>query len=102
MTERQNQSFITGIKDRSTVGYKYFQFAGTDMLALELRGYFEGTISLSHDEADEKPIGAYEVVLDAQGWTEHIIPITPRKGKWALYLHFKGNGSLDLKTLAFL
>lgn len=102
VTEQQNQSFITGIKDRSAVGYKYFRFAGTDVLLLELRGDFAGTITVSHDETDKKPIGAYELAINTQGWTEHVIPITPRKGKRALYLHFKGNGSLDLKTLAFL
>lgn len=42
------------------------------------------------------------MVLEAPEWAEHIIPITPRKGKRALYLRFKGNGNLELKTLAFL
>lgn len=102
VTERQNQSFITGIKDRSTVGWKYFRFAGTDLLALELRGSFAGTVTVSHDEAGNRPIGAYEVALESESWAEHIIPIQPRKGKRALYLHFKGKGTLDLKTLAFL
>ena len=102
VTERQNQSFITGIKDRSTVGWKYFRFAGTDLLALELRGSFAGTVTVSHDEAGNRPIGAYEVALESESWAEHIIPIQPRKGKRALYLHFRGKGTLDLKTLAFL
>lgn len=102
VTEQQSQSFITGIKDRSTVGWKYFRFAGTDRLALELRGSFAGTVTVSHDEAGDSPIGTSEVTLASENWAMHIIPIQPRNGKQALYLHFKGSGTLDLKTLAFL
>ena len=102
VTEEQNQSFITGIKDNSTVGYKYFQFAGADMLALELRGHFAGTISISHDEQGTASIGEYEVGLNADQWAMHIVPISPKKGEHPIYLHFKGKGTVDFKTLAFL
>lgn len=102
VTEEQNQSFITGIKDDSTVGYKFFRFAGVDMLAIELRGHFEGTIGISHDEHGEICVGEYEVSLISSQWAMHIIPISPLKGDHPLYLHFKGEGSLELKTLVFL
>lgn len=102
VTEEQNQSFITGIKDHSTIGYKYFRFAGADMLALELRGHFEGTINISHDEWGKAGIGEYEVGLNSDGWAMHIVPISPKKGERPLYLYFKGKGTLDFKTLAFL
>ena len=102
VTEEQNQSFITGIKDNSTVGYKHFRFAGADMLALELRGHFAGSISISHDEQGRASIGEYEVGLNADQWAMHIVPISPEKGEQPIYLHFKGKGTVDFKTLAFL
>lgn len=102
VTEEQNQSFITGIKDNSTVGYKYFQFTGADMLALELRGHFAGSINISHDVQGKASIGEYEVGLNSDNWAMHIIPISPKKGEHPIYLHFKGEGIVDFKTFAFL
>lgn len=101
ITERQNQSFITGIKDQTIVGYKYFLFTGADLLALELRGHFAGSVTVSHNEAGCDPIGEYELKLSAEEWGVHLIPITAVKGKQALYLHFAGEGSLELKFIMF-
>ena len=101
ITERQNQHFITGIKDQTTVGYKVFQFPGEELLGLELRGNFAGSITVSHDEADTEAIGEYELRLRSEDWGLHLIPITPEKGTHALYLHFAGAGNLELKSLAF-
>lgn len=101
MTERQGQSFITGIKDRSTVGYKYFQFEGRKHLALELRGNFEGCLAVSHDEKGDVPIGELKLQMAADHWKMMTAAVTPKAGRQALYLHFTGTGTLDLKTLVF-
>ena len=101
VTERQNQAYVTGIRDGATVGYKYFAFAGADLLALELRGTFSGTVTVSHDEKGNRVIGEIELGLSAPDWAMVMLPITPRKGKRALYLRFAGEGELDLKTICF-
>ena len=101
VTERQNQSFVTNIKDKTTVGYKYFCFTGANLLLLELRGDFSGTIRVSHDEKGEDCIGEIELLLASNTWGTEILPIAAKKGDHALYLHFDGKGSLDLKSLAF-
>ena len=101
VTERQNQVYLTGIKDQTVVGYKYFAFAGADLLALELRGTFSGTVAVSHDEKGNRIIGEIELGLSAPGWGMVMLPIAPRKGKRALYLRFAGEGELDLKTICF-
>lgn len=101
VTERQNQMFITDIKDQTTVGYKYFLFDGADLLTLELRGRFDGRISVSSDEAGNSPIGELEADLASDHWILYAIPITPKQGKQALYLHFNGEGTVDLKSISF-
>lgn len=102
VTEEQNRSFVTAIKDKTTVGYKYFRFEGACTLALELRGSFDGTVTLSHGCDGTGEIGRTEIRADLEDWTMKTVRIDPEKGKGALYLHFTGTGSLDLKSLAFL
>ncbi len=102
VTESQNQSYITAIRDQTTVGYKYFSFEGKCTLALELRGQFAGTLTVSHDAAGTEVIGSAELGFREEAWAIRLIPLTPAAGKGALYLHFRGEGSLDLKTFSFL
>ena len=102
VTEQQNQSFITGIKDQTVVGYKYFQFIDADLLLLELRGAFAGTITVTHTENSARAIGDYEVQVNSDEWDLQMIPISPKNGRKGLYLHFAGTGTLDLKTIGFI
>ena len=102
VTESRNRSYITAVKDRTTIGYKYFQFEKECMLSLELRGQFAGRVTVSHDADETKTIGSAEIALDDESWTNLLIPITPAAGTGALYLRFSGQGTLDLKLLAFL
>ena len=101
VTEKQNVSFITGIKDGAVVGYKYFDFYGTDFLGLELRGRFEGTVTVAHDEKGKKPIGAIELGLDSDDWQMALIPIMPKQKPQPLYLLSEGTGEWELKTICF-
>ena len=101
VTQRQNLSYITAIQDGTLLGYKHFSFAGSELLALELRGSFAGTITVSHDEEGAAEIGALELSLSAEQWGLHLIPITPEMGVHALYIRFTGEGELDMKTFAF-
>lgn len=102
VTESQNVSYITGIKDGAVIGYKYFDFFDTDFLGLELRGDFEGTVSVSHDEKGKKLIGAIELGMTSGDWQMVLIPIAPEQKTRALYLHCQGEGEWELKSFCFL
>ena len=56
--------------------------------------------SISADEKGEKPLGGGALSVDSKDWTEVSFPIEV-SGKSALYFSFDGEGSLDLKTVAF-
>lgn len=102
VTEKQNQSFITNIKDKTVVGYRYFTFIDADLLAVELRGQFAGTITLTHSENSTRTIGEYEVQVNSDEWDLQLIPIAPKNGRHGLYLHFEGTGTLDMKSFGFI
>ncbi|MBR3357544.1 MAG: family 43 glycosylhydrolase [Solobacterium sp.] len=102
VTEAQNVSFITGIKDGTTIGYKYFEFYGGDLIAIEYRGTFDGTILIAHDEMMEDVIGEIEMSADTEVWEMTIVPVGSVRGRAALYFRFEGTGEMDLKTIAFI
>ena len=101
VTQAQNQVFITGIKNKSKVGFKYFRFMDADLMAVELRGSFFGTMTIAFDEDGRKQIGEYEVQVNNSEWEMELVPIAPTPGPHALYLYFRGTGTLDMKTLSF-
>ena len=101
VTERQNQSFITGIRDGAVIGYKYFEFFGTSCLGLELRGSLNGTITVAHDEAGKEVIGAIELNMAQNNWQMILVPISPESGSHALYLLYEGTGEWEFKTFCF-
>ena len=101
VTQRQNLSFVTGIRDGAVIGYKYFDFLDASLLGLELRGSFSGTVTVSHDAEGKDPVGELELSLDAPAWRMALLPILPRRGKQALYLRFAGEGELELKSFCF-
>ena len=68
VTERENQSYVTNIRDRAIVGYKYFRFSGSVNLALELRGSFRGSVTVSQREDGSLPIGSIELDLSSPVW----------------------------------
>ena len=102
ITQKQNQVFITHIKDRTTIGYKYFSFTGNGRLAVEIRGNFSGTLTLSHTETCETTLGKQEIQMHSNDWKIEMILYSASHSECPLYLHFRGEGTLDFKTLFFL
>lgn len=102
VTEKQNVSCITGIKDGTCIGYKYFMFYGGDMLSLEIRGHFDGSITVARDEHMKKVIAELDLTEDSDSWEMILIPTVCRQGRAPLYMKFAGTGEMDLKTIAFL
>lgn len=101
VTQECGQVYIAGIRNRTKIGYKYFRFMDADLMAAELRGSFFGTLTIAFDENGRQVIGEYEVQVNNAEWDMQLIPITPSPGTHALYLYFRGQGTLDMKTLAF-
>ena len=101
VTETQNTSYITAIRDGAVIGYKYFHFTAADMLALELRGDFRGTVTVAGDADGRALFGAAETQLSSADWTMLPIPLEQPHGTHALYLLVSGQGELDMKSLSF-
>ena len=101
VTERQNVSFITGIRDGAVIGYKYFEFCGAGFLGLELRGQIDGNIYVSHSTEGDDDIGAMELNLQSEDWQMVLLPIEPKRGTHPLYLRYEGTGAWELKTICF-
>ena len=102
VTQKQNQSFVTHIKDQTLVGYKYFCFDGANEIGLELRGSFCGTVKVSLDEAGEKCIGKASIALQGDAWKILTVAVEPPKGEFPLYFGFTGEGELDFKSFGFV
>ena len=102
VTQSQNISYVTRIKDGSIVGYKYFDFQAPGRLLLEIRGDFEGTVTVSTDEKAENVIGSMKIDRLGGTWQEQAVELCKIRGRQALYLSFSGKGLLDLKTFAFI
>lgn len=93
-------SYIARIKNGSIVGYKYFDFDyGQGNLILTYRGKGKGKIILSTDEKAKEVIGQASLTTSVE-WTEVNIPFKVSEGKRALFLTFKGKGSIELLKFA--
>ena len=101
ITEQMNHKFITDIKDKSIVGYKYFNFTSTDEIELEIRGNFNGSIRVSHDAEGKNVIGKDQININTDNWRFVDVSIKPLSGKQSLYFHFDGTGTLDFKRFSF-
>ena len=101
VTERQNVSYITGIRNGAVAGWKSFAFLDANFLGLELRGSFDGTITVSHNIRGLNPIGAVEVHGTVEDWSMALLPITPKKGTRPLYLRYDGEGEWELRSFCF-
>jgi len=100
VTEQMNHKFVTDIKDKSIVGYKYFDFKDVSKISVELRGNFKGTIEVTQS-LDGATIGSQKLNMSSNSWGMIDIPVSPKSGKNALYFKFSGNGKADFKTFVF-
>lgn len=100
VTEQMNHKFITDIKDKSIVGYKYFDFQNVKKLSLELRGNFNGTVEISHS-LNGSAIGSQKINMSSNSWGIIEIPVNAKSGVQALYFKFNGSGKADFKTFSF-
>jgi len=101
VTQSCNSSYIKNIKDGSIIGYKYFDFTGESSLLLELRGTFEGSITVSSDEEGTKDCTVTEISIDSDTWKTVEVPCNISQGIHAIYFIFKGTGNMEFRTIVF-
>ena len=96
ITHEETEHFIADISDGVAVGCKYFTLDGETTLQITLRGLAVGTLSVLLDNVAQ---GTIEITPDA-AWHTVSLPLNAR-GTHALYLKYRGEGSLDLMEFAF-
>ncbi|RKM60017.1 alpha-N-arabinofuranosidase [Butyrivibrio sp. CB08] len=98
----QNDGYIKGITDGTTVGFKYFDVTNATGLKIKTRAYYNGKLEIK-TALDKDPIG----VIEGNGsniWTEHSCKFTAplTDAKCSLYLIYKGTGNCSLESIEFI
>ncbi|MBN2444038.1 MAG: family 43 glycosylhydrolase [Spirochaetales bacterium] len=98
VTHRDNERFITEIKNGVVIGYRYFRFKGAVELNLTIRGKGKGSFLVKTD-VKGKVLGKIPVHPDPH-WhsTGTALDIT---GEYPLILHYKGTGRIDFLSFSF-
>ncbi|MGN1140759.1 MAG: family 43 glycosylhydrolase [Oliverpabstia sp.] len=101
ITDGNEERYITNIKERTLIGFKYFEFNGPVKVFVTSRGKGNGRYILSADESGtEEKLGEI-IIKPSEEWKcfETEIEIS---GNHALYLHYEGSDATELLEIAFL
>ncbi len=93
--------YVTDITDGVTLGFKYFDCRDVRSLSLLLRGRFNGILTVSADETASQVFSTAKLNFETDTWAETVVCTAIPDGVTALYLHFAGEGRLELKELQF-
>ena len=96
-------AYIRGIKDGTTIGFKYFACSGVKGLQIRTRAYASGIFEVR--SSLNGPVLGTIRVENTNLWTAGTCAFEQAAcpdGAQALYLTFKGTGSCSLKSFAFL
>ena len=94
VTGDEKDKFIEGVDSRTTVGYKYFDLAGSSQLTVILRGA-RGVLKVKTGSS-ERSVAFGE----SKEWQRVTFPAR-EQGVTALYLSYAGEGAIDIKELEF-
>ena len=101
ITHDHDERFITNIKAGTMIGYKYFRLEGSYRLRIKTKGEGSGVFRISTDEAGKSQILGQVEIHPSKNWKESETVISA-EGVLPLYLHYEGNGSVDLLEIAFV
>ena len=93
VTHRGEERFLTGIRNGTRIGWKYFALSGTVRLTATVRGTGDGRFSVRTEEGTE---AAAFSVKSSEAWTDTDCVFTVKKGIYPLYLIYTGSGSTEL------
>ena len=66
---------------------------------MTVRGSFDGTVTLSTDSEGSENAVSTAVSVNSSDWTAVELGAPVLTGDHALYLHFAGTGSMDVRTV---
>ena len=102
ITEDRNQVFVTDVQDGTVLGFKYFDFQAPSKALLEIRGSFTGDVVLALDEEGAHPVGSLSFSVANDIWQIREAPLSSVTGKAPLFLIFRGEGRLEIKSVGFV
>ena len=88
------EPFITGIKDKTTIGFKYFDCKDIKKVSIRVRGYGDGFFKVKTG-IDSEVLAQMEV-HNTNIWTEYSSDIELPDGVYAIYITYSGTGSLQM------
>ncbi len=96
----QNDGYIKGITDGTTIGFKYFDLKNAKGLRIKTRAYYDGVFEIKTD-LNKEPLAEIKGI-GSNIWTAHECSFDAVSGTNALYLIYKGSGSCSLKSVEFI
>ena len=93
-------SYVGGLCDGATLGFRSFDCKGVKGLRIKTRGYLGGKFEI-RDRWDGEVFGTIDVVGD-NVWTAYETSFDLPDGEHDLYLTYRGNGSGSIKSFEFL
>ncbi|MEH7495347.1 family 43 glycosylhydrolase [Neobacillus niacini] len=96
ITHSDEERYITNIKEKTLIGFKYFNFNGPVRLTLKIRGEGNGKFVIT---TSSKELGEV-AVIPSKGWVKSSSVIDV-KDIDSLYLTYHGSGEIDFLSLQF-
>ncbi|MCR4580605.1 MAG: family 43 glycosylhydrolase [Treponema sp.] len=96
----EDSSYIMGIVNKTTLGFKYFEFKGLRRISVKTRGYIHGEFEV-RTAWDGKLLGKIKLRDSSNFWEENTGEVEIPDGISPLYLTFAGSGNGYLKSIKF-
>ena len=96
VTHQGEERYITGIKDKTTICYKYFAFHGKTELTLRCRARGNGVMTVKVGEKDVGSVGLHP----SESWADYSLSFSA-EGDIALILRYVGEGEAELLSICF-
>ena len=93
------EHYIANITNRTVWGYNAFSLKNSQLIKLTLRGRAHGEITVSTDRNGNTPVTRFPIDLDTHAWINTNSKFTIKPGTYPLYFIFKGEGSLEFKSI---
>lgn len=99
VTNIGDERFISEISDGTLLGYKYFEFENVISIGVKYRSSGSGVINVC-SKIGAEPITVLEII-ETNEWTDTFGDLNIINGIHAVYLIYKGSGSLDIRDITF-
>ncbi len=102
-TDRESgpNQYICDIKKRTIIGYKYFEFNGTERrITIKVRGSANGIMYVCDSEKKGKCLSKIIISLDSNKWSTYSSDLVQLNGKFALFFKFTGKGQFDMDSFS--